>query len=261
MNPMTKIYKSKFKEALNPYGFKLYRKTFYRSVNDVVQMMMLKSRSGEYTIEFEVHPLCLWGGDLHCDGSGEGIHLFRGDGPISLDYWYDICTFTGRKLSDEEIEKVVDEMLSVVLENVMPIFERRKVWESWLKETTIWEQAAYGSWINIKTGNYEKAISFLQGRLEKLQKSFPKVDPNDPYQLEKRANMGIIKKENIDEIRKRYIAAEKRTQESIIDLTKRIEMLTSSNKEYFDNAFAEQEANSREFLDDPNKFKKKYGYS
>jgi len=53
--------------------------------------------------------------DLYCEDIG--IHPFR-MGNFQNDYWYNRSFFTGQKLSDEEAEIVVDEMLSIVVSQV-----------------------------------------------------------------------------------------------------------------------------------------------
>ena len=96
MSAITKIYKAKFKEALLPLGFKLYRKTFYRVVNDVVQMLMFNNWDSDYTVEYAVRPLSL--GLQSLEVGGLGIHEFRkGYFPNESKHWeLHPCLFTGK---------------------------------------------------------------------------------------------------------------------------------------------------------------------
>ena len=104
---VSKKYKQLFKEVLAPYGFKLYKKTFYRQINDVVQTVMLNKTSTNFTVEFKILPLCLPIEDLYCEGYD--ISILRKGG------WWDCWP---------EIEKnAFEEIMALFKQNVMPIFE------------------------------------------------------------------------------------------------------------------------------------------
>ena len=68
MATIAKVYKSKFGEVLKPCGFKLYRNTFYRVVNDVMQTVMLIKTRTSCTIQFSIKPLVWEINDLYCEG-------------------------------------------------------------------------------------------------------------------------------------------------------------------------------------------------
>jgi len=124
MSSITKIYKSKFKEILLPYSFKLYRKTFYRVINDVVQIIMLNNWDRAYTVSVAIKPLLF--GIKTLDISGEdGLHELReGNFQTRSRQWDTECEFTGKILPDEVISKMVDEMVFITVSKVLPAFER-----------------------------------------------------------------------------------------------------------------------------------------
>ena len=261
MSEITKIYKSKFKESLSPLGFKLYRKTFYREVNDVVQMMMLDNWDSRYTVNYGVQPLCLGLTSLEFDG--RTIHEYRkGDFDIGHREWEVFCHFAGEKASNEELGKYVDEMLSIVHSHVMPYFERRVDWQSWLNQFYKRDGTEYDAWIEIKVGNYEKAIPTIQKQLERKQAVLQiyYADPDDPYGLKKMIKNKIIKEKDFDLILEKHIASENEVRKDIEKLTRYIKLLSIPDTEYFDKIFAENETKSREYLSNPRKYKQKHGY-
>ena len=105
---VSKKYKQLFKEVLAPYGFKLYKKTFYRAINDVVQTVMLCKTSTNFTVDFNIAPLCLPVRDLYCEGYDISI-LKEGRG--SWDCWPEIE------------ENAFEEIIALFKQHVIPIFE------------------------------------------------------------------------------------------------------------------------------------------
>ena len=181
MNSIAKIYKTKFKERLSPYGFSLYRKTFYRLVNDVVQTLMLVNVDSDYTVAFGIYPLFLGFDDLCEVMDGPGVHDFRQGNFQNQDkYWTIRNTLYGIRLSDEELEKyVVDEMLSLAMLHVIPMFERGTDWKSGTDEINNYWEAVHGNvlrssyhenfFLYIKAGEYEKAIPPVQKLIKQRQ--------------------------------------------------------------------------------------------
>jgi len=60
MSHISKIYKSKFKDALAQHGFKISGATFCRFRNDVVQAIALDAKYTTYDVGFGIIPL-FWG--------------------------------------------------------------------------------------------------------------------------------------------------------------------------------------------------------
>jgi len=231
------MYKTKFKEYLSPLGFILYRKTFYRIVNDVVQTLMLNNQDNAYTVHFGITPLFIKIQNLHIEG--HEIHHLRKDGFMRVPgficgdkLWYNYCPFAMTKLSTTDGEKVADEMLDIIITHVFPILERgnncmagsiemRKYYEFVCDIHDIPLPANndilyISHYCYIKLGEYENAIALLQKRMQASEhwKKFYSKD---------------------------------------------FELLTAGNIEYFDKLFAENEAKSREYLSNPRKYKQEHG--
>jgi len=223
---------------------------------------MLNNWDSDYTVEYIVTPLCLGVDDLSF--SGETIHEFRkGIFQNNDKYWRTCpCPFTGEKPSDELLEKYVDEMLSIVHSHIMPIFGEITNCESWFNYRSKKGWVNHGLWADIKAGNYKKAIPTLQKWLEARQATIQSLNnnPDDPYNLKQRVQMGIIREKDLCWVLEKYIASEKRLREDIKNYTHLIERLSIPDTEYFDEVFAEKEASAREYLSNPRKYKKKDGY-
>ena len=101
-------FKETFKEVLFPLGFKLYKKTFYRISNDVLQTAMLCKTASSFTLEFDIMPLCLPIRFLYC----EGYSLSNLAGRPDWECWNGVD------------ENAFSEMLSLFREHVLPVFER-----------------------------------------------------------------------------------------------------------------------------------------
>jgi len=102
-------YKALFCKELYPYGFRLYKKTFFRVINDVVQTLMLCKTNTDFSIEFDIDPLSLPIEDLYCE---------------SL---YNIATFRNRgwwACWPEVEENAFEDILFLFRTHVKPIFER-----------------------------------------------------------------------------------------------------------------------------------------
>jgi len=226
MNSISKVYKTKFKERLITEGFSLYRNTFYRANSDVIQTIMLTNHDTDYTVHFYARPLYLGIWDLSIEGFQ--IHDFREKNIFdSSNYWRNFNIFTGLKLSDEEINSSVDEMLSIVVSHVLPIFARGADWKSSYDEMEKLRKKKYGKTpysprhdtycMHIKAGEYEKAIVIAQHF----------ITQNESW-------------------KERY--------------TPELEHLLAGNTAYFENLFAAKEAQAREYLTNPRKHKPKQGY-
>ena len=187
MGTITTVYKSKFKEVLNPYGFKLYRSTFYRVINDVVQTIMLKKTHYNCSIHFTILPLVLEISDLYCEG--HDIYELR-NGKMRKRPWEFVPSKLGAKNAEGEqeeisfnegsIESIVDSMLSIVVSHVIPLFEKGVDCKSAIEEINKYGIAVYGEelaesydhgryWWYIKIGDYKKAIECLQKSIKRIR--------------------------------------------------------------------------------------------
>ena len=115
MDYLTKKYKEKCKEIFSELGFKIYRNTFYRVVNDVYQSFSLhKSVSGgDCTVEFIVAPLCV--GDHIYKGRCGPDHLKKFESTYAWFYYnrYDISS----------MDHCVDEMIGYMKKYLIPHFK------------------------------------------------------------------------------------------------------------------------------------------
>lgn len=262
MSSITNIYKTKFKERLNPYGFSLYRKTFYRVVNDIVQMIMLSNWDSDYTVEYDVYPLCLEIQDLYV--AGPAIHEYReGNFQNNFKRWGTWpCPFTREKPSNEVLEEYVEEMLSIVQSHLMPFFEKVVDWESWYEYISKKNAGNHGVWVYIKLGDYETASHAFKKWIEQNHATIQSYhsDPDDLYGLKKSVQMKIIKEKDLDWALEKHVATEKRVLEDIEKYTLLIELLSIPDTKYFEKVFTENEAKSRKYLSNPRKYKSQYGY-
>jgi len=188
MNTITKVYKSKFKEVLSPYGFRTFRNSFYRIVNDVVQVIRLDKSADSCTIEFNIWPLSEGIVDLS-SWRGYNISELR-SGKVRGRHWQfeKFSQYAKNRqgiyetlvADDGDIEDIVDDMLLVITSCVVPIFEKAIDCNSALEEIKKHDIYVYGEkiaavydsrrhWWYIKIGNYEKAMQGLTSIIEQHQ--------------------------------------------------------------------------------------------
>ncbi|OQB23826.1 MAG: hypothetical protein BWY11_01556 [Firmicutes bacterium ADurb.Bin182] len=67
-NSLSNQYRELFREELSPHGFLLFKKMFYRVINDVVLTLMLRKTDTDFTLDFSILPLSLPIKDLYCEG-------------------------------------------------------------------------------------------------------------------------------------------------------------------------------------------------
>jgi len=101
-------YKKVFGEELLPLGFKLYKKTFYRVVGDVIQTLFLNNSDTMVDVEFNVLALCSGIKDLYC----ESMYSLAEAGQCSA--WF-ACPVLD--------QNALDSMLRVFRTHVKPLFE------------------------------------------------------------------------------------------------------------------------------------------
>jgi len=141
-NTLSSRFKAVFSEELKHHGFLLYKKTFYRIINDVVQTLMLNKTSTNFTLEFSILPLCLPIQDLFREGYDISVQGKRG--------WWDCL--------GEINEDIFSEAMFLFSQNVMPIFTRGIHSESAYSELINYEKMVYSE---MPEGVYLRGYSFV----------------------------------------------------------------------------------------------------
>jgi len=179
-------YKNEFQKVLKPLGFLLFKKTFYRMTNDVLQMLMLRRTETDCTVDFAIQPLVLPIDSLSCEGYN--ISQLRKGSMKEWDWVFEPSTLRRQNsggayetivFNDGSIIDIINDMLSVVVSHVIPIFGKGIDCESALNEISNYEASEYDAktcaaynagrymWY-IKLGDYEKAILGLNVILKQL---------------------------------------------------------------------------------------------
>ena len=221
-NSLSSQYKALFREELQSRGFLLYKKTFYRVINDVVQTVMLCKTSATFTVDFNILPLCLQIKDLYCEGFD--ISVFRKE----KGGWYcwEGC----------DIESELRDILSLFRQHVIPIFDKGVDTKSAYEELIRLEKMIYtGVPGGVIMNNYKYVMMCVKAN-----------DYERAYQ-----HMAAIITQNIG-----YIAdCEKESIEdfspNIQERLKELHRLSIPDVEYFQNMIAENEALSLECLKCP----------
>ena len=115
MDYFLKTYKALCRQEFGIYGFRSYRKNFYRAVNDVYQSFCLhRSIYGtDCTVEFTVLPLCI-GYPIDKSTCGPS-HLKNFEGSFA---W-----FPYDRRSKESIDACIAEMLAYMKKYLIPFFQ------------------------------------------------------------------------------------------------------------------------------------------
>ena len=126
MSYLINQYKQQFSAVLKPLGFKLYKKTFYRIIDGLLQTVMLKKTTDSCTAEFNIVSLAQGIRDLYCEGYS--ISHFREERQKGGDWWFDHSTsvwydpnIVGRR---GDISDMVKDMCAIIVTYVNPLFER-----------------------------------------------------------------------------------------------------------------------------------------
>jgi len=345
MSSITKIYKLKFKEALNPYGFRASGSTFYRVINDVVQALRLEKYGQSCTIEFGMWPVA----DGAVDFSywrGRNLAEWR-KGKLKRWYWQFIPStiiHTNRDgeletivFNDGNFEDIVDDMLSVFLLNIMPVFEKATNFKLAFDEVKKLDLFMYGEksaeifdnrryWWYIILGDYERAIRGIEFVIQEIQsnsdiKNFTRLNQiadaekrlhhyklkhelaskdyeqtkldilarddvdaefkeqlvtddelikpyetltyirrqirNSEKELKQVEDVNSSSSKELEEIEVIHVEKEKKLQEKVDQMRKEIELLSIPDVEYFTRIIAKDEAEARECLSNPSKYKQK----
>jgi len=184
------LFKSRFKEVLDPYGFRTSQGTFYRVTSDVVQAVRLQKTKYDCTVEFGIWPLFDVIDDLS-NWRGYEISKLR-DGQMKGWDWQ-FTPFTEHSadenqvmktivVNDGSVEDIVKDMLSVFIKHVLPLFEKATEFRAASKIVREHEYSVYGKelseisdkrryWWYILVGDYEKAIQGIKAVISELQPS------------------------------------------------------------------------------------------
>lgn len=233
MNTLSDKYKALFREELRPSGFLLFKKTFYRVINDVIQTLMLRRTETSFTVDFDIMPLCLPIEDLYCEGYDLTILGKRG--------WWQ-C-YGGVE------ESAFAEMRSLFRQYVLPIFKRGINSKTAHDELVQLEKMIYtgvpGGIIShyslglmcIQFEDYEKAFQYMSAVMKNWDEAFQS-------KLAEREKKGTSAEPDLsfDEFAIKY---QKRKRD--------LQKLSVPDIEFFQNYVAHNQAISLEYLRHPNK--------
>ena len=215
MGSLVRLFKSRFKEVLDPYGFRASKGTFYRIISDVVQAVRLQKTKFDCTVEFGIWPLS----DVIDDLSywrGYDISKLR-DGQMKGWAWELSPSTQYSKdergmmntivFNDGSIEDIVEDMLSVFVKYILPLFEEATEFKNAMKIIKEYETSVYGEksseisdrrryWWYILIGEYEEAVQRLNSLIEEA-KSAMETKSNqygrDKWIAESEKRLGLYK--------------------------------------------------------------------
>lgn len=190
MSYLVNQYKQRFREVLEPLGFKLYKKTFYRIVNDVLQIIILVRTSDSCSIEFDIIPLSIGIDDLFWEAGYNITHFC--EGRKGLAWWFESSTtypqnskgLYEQERVDNNIDVIIADMLSIVVSCVIPIFIKGMTDETAYNELIKIEDMIhtdpysgvkpdYGlALLCIQSQNYEKAYQHMIGIVERWDRAY-----------------------------------------------------------------------------------------
>lgn len=223
MDTLTKIFKEKCKNEFSKYGFKTYRRTFYRVVNDVFQSFGLhKSVSGNNcTVEFCIVPLCAGDVIQKTYYGPENIRMFENS---MAWYFYD-------RTDESSMENCVSEMIAYMKKYLIPFFEAgscakdayRTVYtfqEKHYRKGVDWDDS-YLFWMALKAEMYETALKHLRAQREATEFAYnsnkehfePSPEYTERIRNEMKAQEGFIRK--IEERDLEYLEEVIRSNEQI----------------------------------------------
>lgn len=162
------LFYTECKKILKPifesYGFKLYKRYFYRVVGDVFQHCCMLGLNHECTIRFFVEP-------LFCVSESEGR---EGEGPFELSYLYgdpvDWLKYDPKNI--ESIREVSKQLAKYVEDYLIPWFLKTETIENAYKEACDLSISIAGSSIRVrkeyfflKLKRYDELEKMLKGRI------------------------------------------------------------------------------------------------
>jgi hypothetical protein len=116
MDYLLSQYKIRLRNELTEYGFRLYQKTFFRVINDIVQMLVLNKNGHGCIIEYGIMPLC-----YPCDEPAclHGGRYTIGRRSNNMAPWWVFFENT-----PTQIDPLVDRMIDLLREDTVPFFDR-----------------------------------------------------------------------------------------------------------------------------------------
>jgi len=239
MNSLSSHYKNVFGKELVPLGFHLYKKTFYRVINDVVQTIMLRKTETNFTLDFDVIPLCLPVDDLYC----EGFDLAN----IGKRWWWDCYGEIG--------EDIFAEPLAFFRQYAFPVFERSIDSSTAYDELVNFKNTYYASIVNdevrvasyylflmsVKVNDYEKAHRHLSAIMRKWDEAYQYKLAEREKEVTPAMNLAF----------ERFMVQYRQRQEMM-------EMVSARNATYFRQLIATNENISLEYLRNPRKRSRPY---
>jgi len=239
MNSLSKQYKDVFGKELLPFGFRLYKKTFYRVINDVVQTIMLRKTDTNFTLDFSILPLSLPVNDLYCEGYDIAIIGKRR-------WWWDCWGEIG--------EDTFAEILTRFRQHVIPLFERginsataydvivnieKMIYNGLPNEVYL---ASYPLFLmSVKVNDYEKALRHLSAIMRKREEAYQHFLAERKKEITPVMNLAF----------ERFMVEYRQLQEMM-------EMVSTKNVMYFQQLIATNESISLEYLKDPRKRSKSF---
>jgi hypothetical protein len=125
-------YKNRLVDELKGYGFRIFRKTFFRVINDVVQQIILETRRGGCNVEFGILPLCFPVDKSSCMSGGRyNIGMFLEEMKAGWPYI-------------SEIDLILDEFIFIIKEYTIPFFEQANDSRKAYEEIVKFEKTVYG---------------------------------------------------------------------------------------------------------------------
>lgn len=251
-------YKSRFGKELKPLGFKLYKKTFYRVVNDILQIVILVKTPSSCTVEFDLVSLALGISDLYWE-AGYSVAHFRKDA-LARDWWFepsleffnnDTNSFSKIAYDDKQMDEIVEDMLTIMISEVIPVLERGVDAKTAYAELIQIEKMVrrgvhidlrpdYGlAMLCIQSGDYDIAQQHLIGILERWDKAYPN-------QIAKHEEWGIDKPDLLFD----------RFLDDYKELKNLYDRLSKLDTEYLQNFILIKKMKSLEYLRDPRTRKK-----
>lgn len=230
MISVARQYKKAFQPVFAEYGFQPYKNTFYRLINDVVQIFCLhRYRDGMCVFFFDIEPVSLGRSELDIDVGLCHIETLR-DAPFEGRPWY----------SAELIDTNFSEVIQLTQKYVLPFFEKGIDAGAAYQVICDYEQQTYGQVI---MDCWRKFLFCLQAK--------------NYAQAEK--HLEVFAKRNIEAIRNNLIWREERfgplskdeieaKEAEILLNQQKLEKIRSRDTDYWDEVLKDGTEKTMSFL-------------
>ena len=263
MSSIKQLCKRTYGETMTSLGFKYANSVFYRTVNDVVQILELETTRYDIYIHYGIFPLCR---------------------PIYFDSWPrdPRCYFSWYREIRDGVKRDVEELMSAtyktISKKVLPAFEigidsksayeiRRYQWDSIFHDQDL-------TWLALKNHDYENAYLHLAAivatyfGLIRVDTDIPKVAASAELR-EKIENWAeteesVLREEAREHVERfyskcraerkknefnNYLVCKKGREETLRGLCNMLDRIDQRDDEYFQERIAENERLFREFLE------------